>query len=102
MVFLLETLPVIPLEKGLSNFTVSLSSCSNNKFLFSCPQEGDAPLIEAAIGGHESIVVLLLQHKADPNISDEVSTDTVSVRVVHVYHLWSHDMSCGHTCIRLQ
>ena len=69
-------------------------------FLFSCPQGGNTPLIEAADGGHESIVVLLLQHKADPNISDKVSTDTVSVRVV--YHLWSHDMSCGHTCIRLQ
>ena len=69
-------------------------------FLFSCPQEGDTPLIEAAREGHESIVVLLLQHKVDPNISDKVSTDTVSVRVV--YHLWSHDMSCDHTCIHLQ
>ena len=54
----------------------------------------------AADEGHESIVVLLLQHKADPNISNKVSTDTVSVRVV--YHLWSHDMSCGHACIHLQ
>ena len=52
-------------------------------FLFSCPQEGDTPLIEAASRGDDSIVVLLLQHKADPNISNKVSTDTVSVRVVY-------------------
>ena len=91
---------VFPSEKGLGNFTVSLSSCSNNMFLFFCPQDGSTLLIKAAERGHESIVVLLLQHKADPNISDEVSTDTVLVRVV--YHLWSHDMSCGHTCIHLQ
>ena len=69
-------------------------------FLFSCPQYSNTPLIWAVREGHESTVVLLLQHKADPNISDEVSTDTVSVRVV--YHLWSHYMSCGHTCIHLQ
>ena len=69
-------------------------------FLFSCPQHGDTPLIGTVREGHESIVVLLLQHNADPNISNKVSTDTVSVRVV--YHLWSHDMSCGHTCIHLQ
>ena len=68
-------------------------------FLFSCPQDGNIPLMYAADGGHESIVVLLLQHKADPNISNKVNTDTVSVRVVN--HLWSHDMSCGHTCIHL-
>ena len=73
---------VLPLEKGLSNFTVSLSSCGNNMFLFSCPQNGTTPLIEAVNRGHESIVVLLLQHKADPNISTKVSTDTVSVRVI--------------------
>ena len=91
---------VFPLEKGLSNFTVSLSSCCINMFLFSCPQYGNTPLMYAATRGDESIVVLLLQHKADPNISNKVSTDTVSVRVV--YHLWSHDMSCGHTCIHLQ
>ena len=53
-------------------------------FLFSCPQDGNTPLIWAVREGHESIVVLLLQHKADPNISDEVSTDTVSVRVVYI------------------
>ena len=68
-------------------------------FLFSCPQYGNTPLIKAVREMHESIVVLLLQHKADPNIRNKVGTDTVS-RVVD--HLWSHDMSCGLTCVHLQ
>ena len=36
-------------------------------------QDGKTPLYIASREGHTGVVELLLQHNADPNISDEVS-----------------------------
>ena len=44
--------------------------------LFSPLQPGKSPLTEAAKSGHESIVQLLLNNNADPNLVDWVSTLT--------------------------
>ena len=37
------------------------------------PQDGDTPLSGASYDGHTDLVRLLLENKADPNISDKVS-----------------------------
>ena len=44
--------------------------------LFSSLQWGYSPLTEAAENGHESIVQLLLNNNADPNLVAKVSTLT--------------------------
>ena len=36
-------------------------------------QDGDTPLYTASSNGHTDVVRLLLENKADPNISDKVS-----------------------------
>ena len=37
------------------------------------PQDGQTPLYRASDNGHTDVVRLLLENKADPNISDKVS-----------------------------
>ena len=37
------------------------------------PQYGKTPLYTASSNGHTDVVKLLLENKADPNVSDEVS-----------------------------
>ena len=41
--------------------------------LFLSPQDGDTPLYRASSNGHTDVVRLLLENKADPNISYNVS-----------------------------
>ena len=37
------------------------------------PQDGDTPLNTASSRGHTDVMRVLLENKADPNISDKVS-----------------------------
>ena len=43
------------------------------------PQYGDTPLHEASSNGHSDVVRLLLENKADPNISNEVSYSIIPI-----------------------
>ena len=42
-------------------------------------QYGDTPLYEASSNGHSDVVRLLLENKADPNISNEVSYSIIPI-----------------------
>ena len=44
-------------------------------------QDGKTPLNRASREGHTGVVELLLQHNADPNISDEVSHSMMRIHV---------------------
>ncbi len=48
-------------------------------FLFS--QDGVTPMYRASYKGHTAVVELLLQHNADPNISDKVSHSMMRLHV---------------------
>ena len=44
-------------------------------------QDGNTPLYIASQKGHTGVVELLLQHNADPNISDKVSQSLMRLHV---------------------
>ena len=46
------------------------------------PQDGDTPLCQASSNGHTAVVRLLLENKADPNISNKVNRSVKTISLV--------------------
>ena len=55
------------------------------------PQRGWTPLYTASLSEHTDVVRVLLENKADPNISDKVSCSVKLVANGHHFTLWTID-----------
>ena len=55
------------------------------------PQDGQTPLYTASYRGHTDVVRILLENKADPNISDKVSCSVKTISNGHHFTLWTID-----------
>ena len=51
------------------------------------PQDGDTPLYRASSNGHTDVVRILLENKADPNISDKVGYSFHHITVCRLVHV---------------
>lgn len=73
----------------------------NAKADLTVPYKGTLPLMLAALGGHDSVVTLLLDHKADPNTSAFITTEnSIDGPEVERTSLQVAVCTCGHKTIK--